>query len=73
MKKHEVKPMEWRPINRLGFMLIGLMLIAVGTRTLLRGMTHYETFWGSAVSAPFAIFIGLLVLVVAFVRWRKGI
>jgi hypothetical protein len=73
MKKRDVKPREWRPIHRFGLILMGLMSIAVGARTLLRGRTHYETFWGGAVFAPFAIFIGLLVLIAVFVRWRKGI
>lgn len=73
MKKRDVKPVEWRPIHRFGLILIGLMFIAIGTLSLLRGRTHYETFWGGAVFAPFAIFVGLLALVVVFVRWRKGI
>jgi hypothetical protein len=73
MKKSHVKPMEWRPIHRFGFSLMGLMFIAMGERSLLRGRTHYENYWGGAVFAPFAIFIGLLMLIAVFIRWRKGI
>jgi hypothetical protein len=72
MKKRDVKPREWRPIHRFGFILIGLMFIAMGTFTLLRGKTHYETYWGGPVFAPFAILIELLSLVGVFTHWRKG-
>jgi hypothetical protein len=50
MKKRDVKPMEWRPIHRFGFSLMGLMFIAMGTFTLLRRKTHYENYWGAQFS-----------------------
>jgi hypothetical protein len=73
MKKRDVKPMEWRPIHRFGFTLMGLLFIAMGTLPLLRGKTHYENYWGGPVFAPFAIFIGLLFLIGVFTHWSKGI
>jgi len=72
MKKRGIKPIEWRPIHRFGFSLMGLMFIAMGALALLRGKTHYENYWGGPVFAPFAIFIGLLFLVGVVTHWRKG-
>jgi polyferredoxin len=71
MKKRDVKREELRPIYRLGFILIGLMFIAMGALPLLRGKTHYETYWGGAVFGPFAIFVGLLLPVAVFTQRRK--
>jgi hypothetical protein len=71
-KKRGIKPMEWRPIHRIGFSLMGPMFIAMCALALLRGKTHYENYWGGPVFAPFAIFIGLLFLVGVVTHWRKG-
>jgi len=72
MKKRDVKLREWRPVHLFGFAVIGVMFIAMGALSLLRGQTHYENYWGGAVFAPFAVFVGFLFLVGVFTHWRKG-
>jgi multisubunit Na+/H+ antiporter MnhB subunit len=72
MKKRYFNPLEMRrPFDWFGFGFVGLVLIATGTLALLTGETHYPNFWGAPVFAPFAIVIGLLLLVTVFTQWRK--
>jgi len=72
MKSRDKKLREWKPFDRFAFVFLGLMLIATGTLSLLRGHLHYPNVWGEAVFAPFVIFGGLLTLVVAFMLRMKG-
>ena len=72
MKKRYFDPLEMRrPIGWFGFGFAGLVLIATGALALLTGETHYANFWGAPVFAPFAIVIGLLLLITVFMQWRK--
>jgi multisubunit Na+/H+ antiporter MnhB subunit len=72
MKKRYFKPIALRrPIDWFGFGFTGLVLIATGTLALLAGETHYANYWGAPVFAPFAIVVGLLILVAVFTQWRK--
>ncbi len=66
MKNRETKLRDWKPIHRLFFGIFGLMFIGMGLFALLLGRTHYQNYWGGAVFAPFAIFVGLLALVGVF-------
>jgi hypothetical protein len=70
MKHRETKLREWKPVHRFAFVFLGLMCIATGTLSLLRGRTHYPNVWGAPVFAPFTIFGGLLCLVAAFRLWK---
>ena len=72
MNKRYFHLMEWRrPIDWIGFGFLGLVLIATGTVAFVTGETHYGNFWGAPVFAPFAVVIGLLLLVAVFAQWRK--
>jgi hypothetical protein len=72
MKKRYFQPLALRrPIEWIGFGLVGLVLIATGALALLTGETHYANFWGAPVFAPFAIVIGLLLLIAVFAQRRK--
>jgi hypothetical protein len=52
-------------------MFLGLVFMATGMLTLLQGKLHYSNYWGAPVFAPFAILIGILLVVFAF-RSGKG-
>lgn len=72
MKKRYFNSLEMRrPADCFGFGFVGLVLIATGTLALLTGETRYANFGGAPVFAPFAILIGLLLLVAVFTQWRK--
>jgi hypothetical protein len=71
MKNRDIKLREWKPVYRWGFAFLGLMLIATGMLSLLTGKLHYRNYWGAPVFAPFAIFVGLLTMIVAFVVRKK--
>jgi hypothetical protein len=48
----------------------GLSLILAGWRALDSGQLHYRNYWGGSVFAPFAIALGIAVLVILIARWR---
>lgn len=62
----------WRNIwvARCSVLFIGLSLILAGLRALGSGQLHYPNYWGSPVFAPFAIAIGVAVLILLVVKWR---
>jgi hypothetical protein len=67
MKKRYINPWELRrPIERLRFGFVGLVLFATGALALLTGETHYANYRGASVFAPFAVCIGLLMLIAVF-------
>ncbi len=47
----------------LGF--AGVLVMGFGVITLLGGKLHYQNYWHGSVFAPFALFIGALMLFVA--------
>jgi hypothetical protein len=72
VKKRYLKPMEWRrPIDWIGFVFLGVVLVATGIVALLAGETHYPNFSGAPVFAPFAIGTGLLLLVATLTQWKR--
>jgi DMSO/TMAO reductase YedYZ heme-binding membrane subunit len=71
MKHRETRLGEWKPIHRLAFLFLGLMCIAAGTLSLLRGRTYYPNVWGAPVFAPFILFVGFLCLVAALRVWKR--
>ena len=71
MKGRKTKLSEWKPFDRYTFLFLGLMCIATGTLSLLRGRTHYANVWGEAVFAPFVIFGGFLCLLAALRVWKR--
>jgi hypothetical protein len=72
MKHHHEVPGKAAMIRRQRGMLLFLAFACIcwGVGTLSQGKLHYPNVWGGAVCAPFAIVVGLLVLV-AGVRWRR--
>jgi hypothetical protein len=45
-------------------------LVFHGTATLQGGL-HYSNYWGGAVFAPFAITVGVFLLLVALLYWQR--
>lgn len=60
-----------KSISRAVLILLGGALILSGIRAFVVGTLHYRNYWGGAVFAPLAILAGLLLLVLATVKWRK--
>jgi hypothetical protein len=71
MKDRDIKLREWKPIHRQFFAILGLMFIGLGAFPLLQGRSHYQNYWGGAVFAPFALFVGLLFLIGVFARRKR--
>jgi hypothetical protein len=71
MRNRNPKLAQWKPIQRYFFAFLGLMLVGMGTLNLSAGRLHYRNYWGAPVFAPFAILIGVLVLIGAF-TYRKA-
>ncbi len=51
--------------------LVALILILFGVAALLKGDLGYRNYWGGLVFAPYAIAIGLFILIAVVFRWRK--
>jgi hypothetical protein len=68
MRRQVIPAKPWRPQDRFGIGFIGLMLLGFGVLTLLRSRLYYFNYWGGAVFAPFAVFIGVFVIVVAITQ-----
>ena len=49
----------------------GVILLLMGTSSMLRGNPNYGNFFGGVVFAPVAIIIGLLLIVIAIFRWNS--
>jgi hypothetical protein len=72
MKHRHVNRRKREPTHRVFLAILGLMFIGMGASPLLRGRTHYQSYWGGAVFAPFVIVIGLLVLIGVFTIREKN-
>jgi hypothetical protein len=57
-------------VGRCVILLAGVGLILSGLNSLSTGGLHYPNHWGGPVYAPFAIVIGIGVLVTLAVKWR---
>jgi hypothetical protein len=51
-------------------LFVGLSLILAGLQALCSGRLHYQNYWGGSVFAPFAIALGLAVLIMLVIKWR---
>ena len=71
MKQSELIDKQNARKRRLALVVVGLMTICTGSIALLGGKLHYSNDWGAAVFAPFAVFVGLLALVGAFLLRKK--
>lgn len=56
---------------RLGWLLMGIGMLGLGLRPLLRAQSHYETYWGGAAFVPVVLLIGGTILFVGIFRWEK--
>lgn len=59
-------------IVRITWGIIGILLILVGVYSLHKGHFHYYNYWGGAVFAPYAIFGGILILLLVIFKWIKA-
>lgn len=60
-----------KPIYRLGVVLLGLLMLATGVLVVMSGKTHFQNYWGAPVFAPFAIVIGLLIILAMIISWVR--
>lgn len=60
-----------KPIYRLGVVCLGLLMLATGVLVVMNGRTHFQNYWGAPVFAPFAIVIGLLIIVAMIISWVR--
>jgi hypothetical protein len=58
-------PKRLKPAQQVILGFLGLMVLDWGVLTLLGGRLHYSNVWGGMMFAPFALLIGILVIVVA--------
>jgi uncharacterized membrane protein HdeD (DUF308 family) len=70
MKQSEPIDKQKARKGRLALVVVGLMAICTGSIALF-GKLHYSNYWGAAVFAPFAVFVGLLALTGAFLLRKK--
>jgi hypothetical protein len=79
-QKHRPIHEQYRPVSifikvrRLLFqifLMLGLLVIATATATLLGGRLGYYNYLRLPVFAPFAIVVGAVFLVWTFVMWKK--
>lgn len=54
------------PLNRVVFVVIGLMVIGFGIASLQRVGLMYHNWWKGAVFGPFAIVIGIVFIALMF-------
>ena len=58
-------PKKLKPAQQVVLGFVGLMILGWGVLTLLGGALHYSNVWGGMMFAPFALLIGILVVLVA--------
>jgi hypothetical protein len=58
-------PKRLKPVQQVVLGLLGLMVLGWGVLTLFGGRLHYSNVWGGMMFAPFALLIGILVIVMA--------
>jgi hypothetical protein len=55
----------WTSKERVALAFMGVLVMGFGAVTLLSGKLHYQNYWHGPVFAPFALFVGMLIIVVA--------
>jgi len=75
MSRHsQVRKRERRQhtvMQRVTVSVIGLSMAGAGVIALLRGRLEYVSFYRLAVFAPYAVVVGLLLMVVAWIYGRR--
>jgi uncharacterized membrane protein len=66
MPKRDVQRPEWKLWQIILFVLVVIAFAWRAVLTLIAGRTHYQSWWGGAVFAPFVLVIVLLLLVGLF-------
>jgi hypothetical protein len=56
---------------RSGLGLLGLGVLSLGLKTLLKGHLFYQTYWGGAAFAPIGVLIGVLIIYLATFGWSR--
>ena len=64
-------PTRRHRLERLLLCLLSLALVLAGVHALLSGNLGYHNYWGGTVFAPFAIAIGVLLLLLAVFAWPR--
>jgi hypothetical protein len=72
MSKRKSKPWRFSTRDRWSLGFVGLIIFSLGVGALLRGQIEYLNYWGGAVFAPFAILVGVGLIVVAAIQGRHS-
>lgn len=72
MTRRKSEPIVFSLRMRIFFGVVGLLLLSDGLRNLLKGNLEYPNHYGAAVFAPFAVVIGLLMIIVAILNGRRN-
>jgi hypothetical protein len=57
--------------GRIVLTFLGVSLILTGVAALQGRRLHYPNYWGGSVFAPFAIALGIAVLVIVIAKWHS--
>ena len=71
VKKREPEVTPLRPKDWYVFAVVGLLASVPASLTWMAGRSHYANVWGAPVFAPFAMFGGILALVIALKLHRQ--
>ena len=58
-------------LGRILTLFLGLALVGSGLRAMFRDRLTYSNYWGGPVFAPFAMMVGVFVLIVVVIKWNK--
>jgi hypothetical protein len=71
MRSRIAKPRPWTLKTRVALAFAGAVVMGWGIVTLLQGKLHYQNYWHAPVFAPFSLFVGALLVIVAIKGRRK--
>ncbi len=71
MKRPGRKRKPLKPFGKYLLAILGLLIVVTGVGALISGALHYTNVWGGAVFAPFALIVGGLVILVAFLYGKS--
>ena len=72
MSRKKSEPIVFSLRARIFLAVVGLLLLSDGLRNLLKGNLEYPNHYGAAVFAPFAVLIGLLMIIVGTLNGRRN-
>jgi hypothetical protein len=64
-RARDAGPRYWTLKERIALAFTGVLVMGLGAATLLQGRLNYQNYWHAPVFAPFALFVGVLTIVVA--------